>query len=148
MSLVARAGVLGFAGVALLGGCATRAAPSTAPSTSRSVGPSTSSSAIGRAARAVARATAPAPVCRGQGAGFELSLAAGFRGAASPVRAASWFERRGDVPGFGSAASRWVVSDPSADGTGEATLTDGRVSLHAVRLPDRTWAIDSGRRCG
>ena len=54
---------------------------------------------------------------------------------------------RGGAPGFGTVASAWVVADPSQLVNRDATLIDGRVSLHAVRLSDRTWAVDEGNRC-
>ena len=88
------------------------------------------------------------PPCRGAGSGFSLSLADGFRGSADPVAAARWFARHGAVAGYGNPSSVWVVADPWSFRRGAATLVNGTVSLHAVLLPNRTWAVDSGTRCG
>lgn len=100
----------------------------------------------GRAGSSTAAVPA-VPPCRTQGSAFELSLVGGFRGAPDPVGAAQWFVRRGGVAGFGSSSSVWVLADPVQARRGEATLVDGTVSLHAVRMPNGTWAIDSGAHC-
>ncbi len=149
--------IVGLVAAALLSGCASRTdtvggrASSAAP---RTVGASTaptrvrfktpragSSTATHAAVRAV-------PQCRTHGSAFELSPVAGFRGAGNPVGAARWFVRHGGVAGYGHPSSVWVLADPAQVGRGEATLVNGSVSLHAVRMPNRTCAIDSGRAAG
>ncbi|QNK81634.1 hypothetical protein [Nakamurella sp. PAMC28650] len=80
--------------------------------------------------------------------GFALSLAAGTRGSADPLTAARTFLREGGVSGFGTSTSRWTLHTRAALVPGSATVTEGSVSLHATQLPDKTWVIDSGERCG
>lgn len=148
MTLVPRFNAIGISLIVLLAGCAKRFGSPT--ETSALVHESArktvhgSSSALG-----VPRSptVASARTCRSRGAGFELSLVAGFTGAADPIAAARSFVRRGGVAGFGTPTSVWVIADPSRIADGDATLIDGRASLHAVRMPNRTWAIDEGRRC-
>lgn len=70
---------------------------------------------------------------------FALSLASDRGGAVSPVAAAEEFAVSWDVPRTG-----WQVVDE--DGTG-VELRSGGATLHAVRGPDATWQVDSGRRC-
>jgi hypothetical protein len=112
-----------------------------------------------RSASLLSRAAAPLPstsaapvataaVCRGRGAGFALSLAISSGGAPNPIAAARRFVRHGGVTGFGTVRSVWRVASTPPVTRDEATVLDGRVSLHAVRLRDRTWAVDEGSRCG
>ncbi len=153
---VAGAVLVGLAAAVLVSGCASRTDPaggrvssvtpvaarvSTPLTKVRSGAPPAGSS---NSPKAAVRAVAP---CRTHGSAFELSLVAGFRGAGDPVGAAKWFVRHGGVAGFGHPSSVWVLADPGQVRRGEATLVDGSVSLHAVRMPNRTWAIDSGARC-
>jgi hypothetical protein len=76
--------------------------------------------------------------------GFALSLA-NDSGWASPVQAAQHFTRQSDPAGYGTPSTVWTTGP--ADETG-VTLVAAGVSLHAVRLPNNRWAIDSGQRCG
>ena len=76
-----------------------------------------------------------------------LELVPSVRRASGPIEAAQWFVRHGGIAGFGTPASVWQVADPEQVRHGEATLVDGTASLHAVRLPNGSWAVDEGRRC-
>ena len=140
----------GLAAAVLLSGCASDHRSIVAPA---SVIPATRATPLPTTLRLASKpavsvmSTAP-PTCRTRGSGFELSLVEGFRGAPDPVGAARWFVRRGGAAGFGTSSSVWVLTDPGNVKRGEATLVDGSVSLHALRLPNGTWAIDSGARCG
>jgi hypothetical protein len=82
------------------------------------------------------------PSCRASG--FAISLAQGYHGWASPVEAARQFARQSDPGGNGTASTVWTVT--GTDGSG-ATLASGVATLHAARLPNGRWAIDSGQRC-
>jgi hypothetical protein len=82
------------------------------------------------------------PSCSRQ-SGFMLSLVKGS-GWASPVQAAQQFTRQSDPTGYGTPSTVWVAGPADESGV---TLTAAGVSLHAVRLPDSRWAIDSGQRC-
>lgn len=151
----AGAALVGLAAAVLSSGCASRTdatgghastvtpvlGASTLPTKVRSESPSAMSS------KSPAVAVRAVPPCRMQGSGFELSLVTGFRGAGDPVGAAQWFVRLGGVARFGTASSVWVLADAGQVGRGEATLVDGTVSLDAVRMPNGTWAIESGWRC-
>ncbi len=150
--------LVGLAAAVLLSGCTstpdatggrassvTPVATGVSPS-STTVRPKSPSAGSSSAAPESAVGTVPPP-CRTQGSAFELSVVAGFRGAPDPVGAAQSFVLQGGVAGFGSPSSVWALADPGQVGRGEATLIDGTVSLHAVRLPNGTWAIDSGARC-
>lgn len=77
--------------------------------------------------------------------GFALSLASGEPGWDSPVQAAQQFSRQGDPAGYGTSSTVWTAGTPNRSGV---TLTAAQLSLHAVRLPNGRWAIDSGQRCG
>lgn len=80
-----------------------------------------------------------------QGAGFELSLVHNAKGAPGPVQAAKAFSARGSVNGFSlPSGAAWHVVGPA---NGGLNVSSGDVTLHAVRLADKTWAIDSGKRC-
>lgn len=78
-----------------------------------------------------------------RGSAFILSLVSGYHGWSSPVQAARQFSRQPDPAGYGhvehrldSQRCRPAGSDPHCD----------RLVLHAVRLPNGRWAIDSGER--
>jgi hypothetical protein len=67
---------------------------------------------------------------------------------ATPIEAAQSFAERGRVTSFEVPAHAvWRASAPDAQTDG-VTVISGDVALHALQLPDRTWAIDSGERCG
>ena len=67
-------------------------------------------------------------------------------GQPTPVEAAQWYVVQDwRPPGFDAPAdAEWTVSESEASGV---TVTTGALSLHALQLPDGTWAIDSGQRC-
>ena len=128
----------------LLSGCATRSG--VAPASSRSK-PSAGSltSGLTQPDRTAASAAEPdAGRCDGAGAAFSLSLVAGLSGEPTPGKAAERFVVHGGVPGYGDASSDWQVTGRDSSGV---TVTAGTVRLHALRLTDRTWAIDAGQRC-
>jgi ABC-type phosphate transport system substrate-binding protein len=77
-------------------------------------------------------------------AAFTTSIALGFSGAPTPLKAVEDFVLHGSVPGYGDAASRWQITGHDAQGV---TLTAGPVRLHALQLTHRTWVVDSGERC-
>lgn len=80
--------------------------------------------------------------CRSSG--FTLSLASGYHGWASPVEAAHEFARQSDPAGYGTPSTTWTTLGSDQSGV---TLVSGTARLHAVRLPNGRWAIDSGQRC-
>jgi len=77
--------------------------------------------------------------CRNSG--FALSLASGYHGWASPVEAAHQFASQSDPAGY---STIWAVGTRGESGV---TLNSSSATLHAVRLPNGRWAIDSGQRC-
>ena len=79
------------------------------------------------------------------GSGFALSLASGYHGWDSPGQAAQQFSRQADPAGYGTPSTVWTAGAPDRSGV---TLTAPQLSLHAIRLPNGRWAIDSGQRCG
>jgi hypothetical protein len=91
--------------------------------------------------------TAPAArgACEGSssGAGFAVSLAIDSGGEPTAVEAARKFIRTGGI--WTSPQDGWRVESEDDNG---ATLVAEASSLHAIRLKDATWAVDSGRRCG
>jgi hypothetical protein len=101
------------------------------------------------AAAACGSAAAPAPEvapaarssCTSE-SGFALSLVSDQGGQRSPVAAAVWFSRHGGMPGIPGGGWREV----SRVGRG-VTVQSGVVTLHVIQGPDRTWQVDSGRRC-
>src|ERR1700712_3086643 len=136
-----RAGTVpvGLAVAVLLSGCASRtdatggrATSSVTPVAARASTLPTTVRLESSPSKSPEPAVRSAPPCRGQGSGFSLSVAAGFRGAPDPVGAARWFVRHGGVEGFGTPSSVWVLADPGRVSRGEATVFDGTVSLHAV----------------
>ncbi len=76
---------------------------------------------------------------------FILALVSDYHGWASPVEAAQQFSRQSNPSGYGTPNTVWTASAPDASGV---TLTATGLMLHAVRLPNGRWAIDSGLRCG
>jgi len=117
--------------------------------TGRVVDPATPASeptAAGPAIQPTGNTAGPAtqPGC-GAGSGFALSLASGYHGWDSPVQAAQQFSRQADPAGYGTPSTVWTAGAPDRSGV---TLTAPQLSLHAVRLPNGRWAIDSGQRCG
>ena len=81
-----------------------------------------------------------------RGSGFGLSVVPGTTGSATPIAAAKDFVRQGGVPGYGSPDSQWQVG--TADSDGRVTVSDGPTELYAVQLPDKSWVIASGDKCG
>ena len=75
-----------------------------------------------------------------------MSVSPDFVGQATPVEAARWFIVNGDPRGYDLPPDAvWTVGPPSPSG---ATIMAGDVLLGAVQLPDNTWAIAGGERCG
>jgi len=73
---------------------------------------------------------------------FELSLVSGLRGEPTPLRAAMWFARHGDVAGVPLTGWR-VVSRTGS----QALAKSGPATVHVIEGPDRTWQVDSGSTC-
>jgi hypothetical protein len=86
-------------------------------------------------------ATADTPPCV-SGSGFALSLVSDRGGQPTPVRAAEWFARHGQLSGIPAGGWRETSRD-----SGTAVVESGPVKLHVVEGPDRTWQVDSGERC-
>jgi hypothetical protein len=61
------------------------------------------------------------------------------------VQAAQHFSQQGDPAGYGTPDTVWTAG--TADPSG-VSISGDNVTLHAVRLPNGRWAIDSGQRCG
>ncbi len=74
--------------------------------------------------------------------GFELSLVRDRGGQPTPVAAARWLARHGDVPGIPRRG--WRLTGESRSG---ATVASHRTVLHAVQGSDGTWQVDSGTTC-
>jgi hypothetical protein len=92
-------------------------------------------------------ATAPRTHCHTAGTGFAISLPPGLVGAPTPIKAAQRFAAHGGVAGFmvpPNSVWRVVGADSHGD---TVTAAAAGVTLHAVQLPDKSWAIDSGERC-
>jgi hypothetical protein len=85
--------------------------------------------------------------CRGVGEAFALSLDAAYRGALDPITAAQRFAKSATTPWPLSPESVWILANPSLVSTGQATLISHDAEVHALRLANGTWAIDSGERC-
>jgi hypothetical protein len=96
-------------------------------------------------ARSVTTASPASQSSCSNGSGFALSLVSGYHGWASPVQAAQQFSHQSDPAGYGTPSTVWTAG--AADRSG-VTLTATGLTLHAVRLPNGRWAIDSGQRCG
>jgi hypothetical protein len=90
-----------------------------------------------------ARSAGPDSSCA-HGSGFALSLASGYAGWATPVQAAQQFSRQGNPAGYGTPSTVWTAGAPTTSGV---SLTAAHLTLHATRLPNGRWAIDSGQRC-
>ena len=73
---------------------------------------------------------------------FSLSLVSNTGGQPSPVAAAEWFARHGQLAG--TPAGGWHVV---SQGTAEASVQSGAVVLHVIEGPDQTWQVDSGQHC-
>lgn len=111
--------------------------------------------ACGAQTRAAAGPPASPPTTTGQpptttghcsatpGSAFQLSLASDRGGQATPVLASEWFARHGGVAGIPQ--SGWQLD--GSNGQGLFTRS-GRVRLHVVQGPDKTWQVDSGTKCG
>jgi hypothetical protein len=90
----------------------------------------------------------PAPVRRvpqqadcplgSSGSGFAASIAANAHGYPSPEAAA-------EHSGYGNPHAPWQVADRDQKA---ALLLQRWVYLHAIRLPDGSWLIDTGGTCG
>ncbi len=80
--------------------------------------------------------------CRQRPGGFDVSLVRNTGGEPTPVEAAQTFIRTGGI--WSSPQNGWRVTSEDQSG---ATLVAPASSLHAVRLADATWAVDSGSRC-
>ncbi len=78
------------------------------------------------------------------GSGFALSLASGYAGWATPVEAAQQFSRQSNPAGYGTPDTVWTAGPTDTFGV---SLTAGHLTVHAIRLPNGHWAIDSGQRC-
>jgi hypothetical protein len=100
---------------------------------------------VDKASAASADPTRPAnlPTCR-ESSGFALSLASGYHGWDSATQAAHQFSLQAEPAGYGTANTVWTASATDRSGV---TLTAPKLALHAVRLPNGRWAIDSGHRC-
>lgn len=90
--------------------------------------------------------SAPPLTCAGATMGFALSLSIDMAGQSTPIEAARVYVTQPsssvqNVP----ADAVWTVS--GSDQLGVFVTTDS-LHLHAVQLPDQTWAIDSGEACG
>jgi hypothetical protein len=84
---------------------------------------------------------AATPACT-SGSAFALSLVSDRGGQPTPIAAAAWFARHGGMTGI--PARGWRRASRNGDG---AAVRSGPVTLHVVQGPDRTWQVDSGRRC-
>lgn len=102
--------------------------------------------ATGTTATGIGQAARPAGTGSGcaHGSGFALSLASGYAGWATPAQAAQQFSRHGNPAGYGTVRTVWTAG---ATDTSGVSLTAGHLTLHAVRLLNGRWAIDSGQRC-
>jgi hypothetical protein len=127
-------------GLLSLTGCAPGEPPTT-PAGRQGVATATGATQPGRPV--ITDSTAGGSSCS-RHTGFMLSLAKGS-GWASPVQAAQHFTRQTEPTGYGTPSTVWVAGPVDASGV---TLLAADVSLHAVRLPNGRWAIDSGQRCG
>jgi hypothetical protein len=87
-------------------------------------------------------ASATTSVTPGVCTGFSLSLAVVQGGQASATGAAESFVHTDEGTGFPD--SGW--HETAQDETG-VTLSSGASTLHAVKVPDGTWYVDSGRQC-
>ena len=72
-----------------------------------------------------------------------LSIPAGWTGRPTPRAAAEWSAADGDL-GDRLPAAGWADSVTDESG---ARVRSGSWTLHVVRLPDGTWAVDSGTTC-
>jgi len=77
-----------------------------------------------------------------QGRGFSLSLARDTGGEHTPVAAATWFARHGEVGWLPRRG--WHVVAHSQDG---ATVRAEGATVHVVQGSDGTWLVTGGKRC-
>jgi hypothetical protein len=150
--LLARPAVLGPRAILLpatvagltLTGCASADRPASSPVGTASVtGSQSAQPATAVGTREAAQSASPGSSCA-HGSGFALSLASGYTGWATPVQAAQQFSRQSNPAGYGTPSTVWTAGTADAAGV---SLTAGHLTLHAVRLPNGRWAIDSGQRC-
>lgn len=89
---------------------------------------------------------APPLTCSGAKMGFSRSFSSDMVGQPTPIEAARLYvtEPWSSVQNV-SADAVWTVG--GSDQLGVFVTTDS-LHLHAVQLPDQTWAIDSGEACG
>jgi len=101
--------------------------------------------ACGSGSSQSAAAPVPAATVRSgcaSGSAFALSLVSERGGQPTPVAAAAWFARHGDVAGVPDRG--WREAGRHRRG---AAVRSGQVTLHVVQGPDRTWQVDSGSWC-
>lgn len=90
------------------------------------------------------RANPASPATCPDGSGFALAMVSDYYGWATPEEAAQQFSRQANPSGYGTPNTVWTASAPDSSGV---TLTATDLMLHAVRLANGRWAIDSGQRC-
>ncbi|MEO6502451.1 MAG: hypothetical protein ABIQ09_11130 [Jatrophihabitantaceae bacterium] len=117
--------------------------PASRDQAARSAGSANPASRVNPATSASRQRPASRPSCQ-HGSAFALSLVSDYHGWASPVEAAQQFARQSDPSGYGTPSTVWTPSAPDQSGV---TLIATDLMLHAVRLPNGRWAIDSGERC-
>ena len=105
-------------------------------------GSNSAQSAAAQAARAAPVTAATTRSACASGSAFALSLVSDRGGQPTPVAAAAWFARHGGVAGVPDGGWREAGRHGSS-----ATVQSGRVTLHVVQGPDRTWQVDSGSWC-
>ncbi len=88
---------------------------------------------------------APPLTCAGAKMGFAISLSIDMVGRSTPIEAARVYvtQPRSSVQNV-PADAVWTVSGSDQFGV---TVTTDALQLHAVRLPNQSWAIDSGEAC-
>lgn len=74
---------------------------------------------------------------------FVLSLVSDHGGQPTPLAAARWFARHGNVAGI--PVSGWHIADVSS---GSAIAQSGRSTVHVTQGSDRAWQVDNGHNCG
>jgi hypothetical protein len=132
--------VISLSGCAAEVGTAIPVPPSHAPA-----GTSTSPAGAGSSA---AIEIPQAADCAGYSKGFAISVAAGFTGAPTPLTAVREFIARASVAGFTPGPDAVWTLDGQSGQSDAATLRSGQLRLHAVRLANKNWAVDSGESCG
>ena len=94
-----------------------------------------------RQAISATRSARPNTACAAR-RGFALSLVQDRGGQATPVAAAAWLAKHGEIGGI--PLSGWRLTNENREG---ATVVSGRAVLHAIRGSDGTWQVDSGYTC-